>query len=601
MSRLSSRDFYFITMKHILLFVTLKVIFLSSYAGTPWHMQPVAIQTSWAKDVNPGTVLPDYPRPQMVRKNWQNLNGLWKYAITSWDAERPSRYDGEILVPFPIESALSGVKKALLPTQRLWYKRSIRQPVKKEERVLLHFSAADWKTTVYLNGKVIGSHLGGYQHFSFDITASMKKGENELVVSVYDPTDLGDNPRGKQTLRPRRIRYTAVSGMWQTVWMEVVPAVYITGLKLTPDIDANCLELYAYTNSTSTDYSVEVMSNNFSVIGKPGKLLELSVDRPHLWSPDDPFLYNLTVRLLYKGEVVDTVYSYFGMRKIAVQKDAEGIPRLFLNNKYVYHLGVLDQGYWPEGLYTAPTDSAMKFDIRTIKDMGFNTIRKHIKVEPDRWYYHCDKMGVLVWQDMVDNPTPYSAAEFEYESAASIQQLYNFPSIVVWVLFNEGWGKYDQERLTKWIKTGDPSRIINGHSGANIDVNKPTTIEEMWTGCELVDIHRYPGPGMPPEIPGKAMVLGEWGGLGVSITGHQWNSDHSWAYLDIPQSAFEKQYNYMMQKLARYEKAGLSGSIYTQPYDVESEENGLMTYDRKIIKIPVARLKDMNAAVFRRF
>jgi beta-galactosidase/beta-glucuronidase len=563
------------------------------------------MQTRWAKDVNPGNVLPEYPRPQMMRNNWQNLNGLWQYAVTDWDADQPKKFDGEILVPFPIESALSGVQKAFLPMQRLWYKRSINKPdTRGNKRVLLHFGAVDWKATVYLNGKLIGAHLGGYQHFSFDITASLKDGPNELVVSVFDPTNMGNNPHGKQTLHPRNILYTACSGIWQTVWLETVPPAYINTLYMTPDVDANCLELYAYTTNTSKDYTVEAIATTeqktVSIRGAPGALLELPVERAHLWSPDDPFLYNLTVRLLYKGEVVDTVYSYFGMRKIEVKKDNEGIPRLFLNNKYTYHLGVLDQGYWPEGLFTAPTDSALQFDVQTIKYMGFNTIRKHIKIEPDRWYYHCDKLGILVWQDMVtcSGYNNYAAAEFESESEANLQQLHNFPSIVMWVLFNEGWWSYDQKRLTEWVKRTDPSRLINGHSGENMDEESPPDLASKWISSDVADIHKYPGPALAPALPGKAMVLGEWGGVRVGIYGHQWNTSRSWGYLDVPQSEFAEQYDYMIHKLGRYEKAGLSGSIYTQPYDVESEENGLMTYDRQIMKIPVATLKKMNATIF---
>lgn len=565
-----------------------------------WRMQPIPVQTRWAKQVDPGHVLPEYPRPQMVRNNWQNLNGLWKYAVTDWDAPLPAVFDGEILVPFPIESALSGVRQAFYPMQRLWYKRTITKPdTKNDQRVLLHFGAVDWKATVYLNGKLIGSHLGGYQHFSFDITASLKNGENELVVSVFDPTNMGNNPHGKQTLRPGNILYTACSGIWQTVWMETVPAAYINALYMTPDIDANCLELHVFTTGTSKDYTIEAIAttsdNKVSTItGAPGALLELPVENPHLWSPDDPFLYNLSVRLLYKGKVIDTVYSYFGMRKISVKNE-----RLYLNNKYLFHLGVLDQGYWPEGLYTAPTDSAMQFDIQTIKDMGFNTIRKHVKVEPDRWYYYADKLGMLVWQDMITcaSYSAFSAAEFESENEDNILQLHNFPSIVMWVLFNEGWGRYDQKRLTGYVKELDPSRLVNGHSGENMDEDAPPLLRDMWIGSDVADIHRYPGPGLAPTLPGKASVLGEWGGVRVSTPGHQWSASKSWGYLDVPATEFASQYAYMIRKLCRYEKDGLSGSIYTQPYDIESEENGLMTYDRKVMKIPIAQLKKINAQV----
>jgi beta-galactosidase/beta-glucuronidase len=587
-------------MKHIL-FALLLIPPSFMLANTPWRMQPVAVETRWARQVSPLNALPEYPRPQMVRNNWQNLNGLWKYAITAWDAGLPSKYDGEILLPFPIESALSGVATPLYPTQRLWYKRSIIKPdTRNGKRILLHFGAVDWKATVYLNGKIIGSHLGGYQHFSFDITASLRPGENELVVSVFDPTNMGNNPHGKQTLRPRNILYTANSGIWQTVWMETVPPAYISSLYMTPDIDANCLELHVYTSMNDKDYAIEAIATTSgnkisSTIGAPGSLLELPVENPHLWSPDDPFLYQLEVRLLYKGKVVDTISSYFGMRKIEVRNE-----RIYLNNKYLYNLGVLDQGYWPEGLYTAPTDSALLFDIQTIKDMGFNTIRKHVKLEPDRWYYHCDKTGILVWQDMVTcaGYSNFAASEFETENDENMLQLHNFPSIIVWVLFNEGWGKYDQQRLTEWMKKMDPSRLIDGHSGENLDEDAPYYLKDMWASSDIVDIHRYPGPALAPEMPGKARVLGEWGGVRVSIPGRQWNLSKGWGYIDVPAARFAEQYNYMVRKLSRYEKDGLSGSIYTQPYDVESEENGLMTYDREVMKIPIATLKKINAQVF---
>ncbi len=570
-----------------------------------WSMQAVPLQTRWAANVSPDNVLPEYPRPQMVRSQWQNLNGLWEYAVTRWDDDMPLQFDGEILVPFAIESALSGVQRALSPTQRLWYKRTIKKPdTRGGKRVLLHFGAVDWRAAVYLNGKLLGRHMGGYQHFSFDITASLQEGNNELVVSVLDPSNLGPNPCGKQTLRPRKILYTAVSGIWQTVWMETVPPAYISDLFMTPDIDAACLNLRVNTSDT-TGSVIEVIAYAGTqaisrTSGPAGRMLDVGVPFAHLWSPADPFLYHLKIRLRRNGQVVDSVTSYFGMRKIAVQKDSAGMPRLFLNNKYTFHLGVLDQGYWPEGLYTAPTDSALVYDIRMMKDMGFNTIRKHVKIEPDRWYYHADRLGMLVWQDMVPcaDEDFYATSQFEQENAENLYQLHNFPSIVMWVLFNEGWGKYNQKNLTEWMKQSDPSRIINGHSGENLDEYSDTPVRDWWISSDVADVHYYPGPNIAPSLPGKARVLGEWGGVRVITPGHQWAPKTGWGYVEVSAARFAERYRYMMGRLKTYERQGLSGAIYTQPYDVESEENGFMTYDRKVVKLNVDFLKIENSKIF---
>ncbi|SFO26029.1 Glycosyl hydrolases family 2, TIM barrel domain [Chitinophaga sp. YR627] len=566
-----------------------------------WAMKQVPVQTQWATAVSPDNVLPEYPRPQMVRSQWQNLNGLWEYAITHWDAGMPDKFDGEILVPFAIESALSGVQKQLLPTQRLWYRRHIRKPdTHGGKRVLLHFGAVDWRAAVFLNGKLLGRHMGGYQHFSFDITASLQEGDNELVVTVLDPSNLGPNPCGKQSLRPRKILYTAVSGIWQTVWLETVPPTYITDLYSTPDIDAHCLNLRVNTSDT-TGVTVDVTAYAGAVVaghtqGRAGRMLDLGVPFTRLWSPANPFLYHMTIRLLKDGHVIDSVNSYFGMRKIKVQPDSSGMPRLFLNNKYTFHLGVLDQGYWPEGLYTAPTDAALLYDIVAIKNMGFNTIRKHVKLEPDRWYYYADSLGMLVWQDMVPcaDADYYATSQFEQENAENLRQLHHFPSIVMWILFNEGWGKYNQQTLTEWMKQSDPSRIINGHSGENLDEYSDTPVRDRWISSDVADVHYYPGPYIAPALPGKARVLGEWGGVRVPTPGHQWAPATSWGYIQVTADRFAQRYAYMMERLKKYEQQGLSGAIYTQPYDVESEENGFMTYDRKVVKIKPEEMRKVN-------
>lgn len=591
--------------KGLAVFITcyLFVGILYAQDGAAWKMQQVVIQTRWAKDVNPANVHPEYPRPQMVRTEWENLNGLWQYAITEKDAAMPVQYEGQILVPFPLESALSGVKKSLLPSQLLWYKRTLTKPdIKGNNRVLLNFGAVDWQSTVFINGKEVGGHTGGYQNFSIDVTDALKDGSNELVVRVYDPTDEGINPHGKQVLHPQNIYYTPSSGIWQTVWLETVPAVAIAGLKMTPDIDKGVMNITVNAPAGST---VELVASESGtqvskVKGKAGVNIVLPIKNAKLWSPENPFLYDLTIKLMKNGKAVDEVTSYFGMRKIAIQKDEKGQERIFLNNKYTYNLGNLDQGFWPDGLMTAPTDAALKFDIEASKAMGFNTIRKHIKIEPARWYYHADKIGMLVWQDMVNAPhhMPEGAkAQFEKESKEVLEQLHNYPSITTWVLFNEQWGSYDQKRLTEWVKSTDPSRIVNGHSGEYIFIEgkESKTGKENWVSSDMTDVHSYPDPMNSPAQAGKARVLGEFGGMGVSIPGHQWNALKGWGYIQVLPSQLQGKYTIMNQHLRLLEAEGLSGSIYTEPFDVEGEENGLITYDREIIKIPFEELRKIHA------
>jgi len=564
-----------------------------------WEMKQAPLQTRWARIVDPQQVLPEYPRPQMVRQQWQNLNGLWEYAITPSDVVNPVGYQGQILVPFPLESALSGVKKALLPEQLLWYKRDFKKPtLKKNERILLNFGAVDWQATVFINGKEIGRHEGGYQNFSFDITDGLYAGDNQLVVKVYDPTDRGPNPHGKQVLQPQGIYYTASSGIWQTVWTEVVPVDHITSLRQTPDIDANVLHVNVKAPSTCELRLIASTGNKVvgTAKGRPNADIQLPVPGAEFWSPDHPVLYDLKVQLLKNGKLVDEVKSYFGMRKVEIRQDEHGKERIFLNNHYTFNLGVLDQGFWPDGLMTAPTDGALKFDIEAIKAMGFNTIRKHIKIEPARWYYYADKLGILVWQDMVQPAAASKEARetFEKESEEILYQLYNHPCITSWVLFNEGWGTFDQARLTKWLKEADPSRIINGHSGENYYRESPERIEEKWVNSNLTDIHAYPDPELTPALTGKAMVLGEFGGIGVSIEGHQWDDIAGWGYIDVTPDSLVSRYETMMKKVKQFEQEGLTASIYTEPFDVEGEQNGLITYDREIIKIPVEKLRQIH-------
>ena len=587
--------------------IALIVVFhVAAYAQPNWRMQPVPIQTRWAKQVSPSNALPEYPRPQMARSRWVNLNGLWDYAIAPRDAAPPAQYTGKILVPYPLESALSGVRGRLLPDQQLWYRRTTQRPaLKGGQRVLLHFGAVDWQATVYVNGKHVGEHKGGYQAFTFDITNDLKSGDNELVVAVYDPTDKGPNPHGKQVLAPQHIMYTASSGIWQTVWLEVVPAVHIESLKLTPDIEHGAERVQVGVAGDAQGYAVEITASSenskiTTIKGAPGKELQLAIAHPQLWSPADPFLDTLSVRLLQGSKAIDTVTSYFGMRKIEIKKDSAGVDRIFLNNHYIYNLGVLDQGFWPDGLYTAPTDDALRFDIEAIKSMGFNTIRKHIKIEPERWYYWCDKLGILVWQDMPQpsNATAEAKAEFEAESAANIQQLYNHPSIIAWVLFNEGWGAYDQERLAKWMKQLDPSRLLNGHTGGNVNTRRSEQdYAARWAASDMTDIHSYPDPKIPAAEPGKARVLGEYGGVGVLVAGHQWDEASAWGYVKNSPADFVTKYEAMIAQLKKFEAEGLSGSIYTQPFDVETEQNGLLTYDRAMLKMPLDKMRQANATL----
>ncbi|EEF62803.1 glycoside hydrolase family 2 sugar binding [Pedosphaera parvula Ellin514] len=574
------------TMKILLKAVGLTVLFggLScDLAQAEWKAAEGPLMTRWGKQVSPQSVLPEYPRPQMVRKEWQNLNGLWDYAIAPMDSAQPEKFDGEILVPFPVESALSGVMKGLDEKSVLWYRRTFEVPRNWQgERVLIHFGAVDWKTTVFVNGRELGTHKGGYDGFSYDVTEALKKdGKQELVVKVYDPTD-GNQVRGKQTRTPKGIFYTPTSGIWQTVWLEPVPEVAIEDLKITPDLDAGALKVKVISSSKVADVQVEVVAfeNDKEVVRITGALnqeMNLAIKSPKVWTPEQPFLYDLKVRILHGKSAVDEVGSYFGMRKIALQKDEKGINRIALNGKVIFQMGTLDQGFWPDGLYTAPSDEALRYDIEILKKLGFNMTRKHIKVEPERWYYWCDKLGLLVWQDMPsgDNKTPESRTEFESELARMLPGRHNHPCIVTWVVFNEGWGQYDTERLTAWVKKADPTRLVDNASG--------------WTDKnvgDLVDMHKYPGPGCPETETNRAAVLGEFGGLGLAMKGHTWSKE-SWGYQGMADSKklTQKYVSLISRAWALKEDAGLCAYVYTQTTDVETECNGLMTYDRAVMKL----------------
>ena len=568
----------------------------SQSAQAAWEPAKGPLMTRWAKDVSPDKVHPEYPRPQMVRKDWMNLNGLWQFAMAKEGEEPPAGkdLDGKILVPFPVQSAMSGVMQA---ADRLWYRRTFEVPAAwKGRRVLLNFGAVDWEATVYVNGKKVGDHRGGYDAFSFDITDALKPaGEQELVVGVFDPTDKGDQPRGKQVLNPGGIMYTAVTGIWQTVWLEPVGEAHIGRMVLTPDVAGKCLRLTV--EAAGGDATVQAVASDAGkevgkVSGKAGEELRLSVPGAKLWSPDNPHLYDLKVELLSGGKPVDAVESYFGMRTIEIGKDDKGVTRMRLNGKFVMQVGPLDQGWWPDGLYLAPTDEAFKYDVEITRKLGFNMARKHVKVEPDRWYYWCDKLGLMVWQDMPsgNNGTAEAKKQFEAELQRMVDGYRNHPSIIMWVVFNEGWGQYDTERLVPWVKELDPSRLVNNASG--------------WTDRkvgDVNDIHSYPDPKSPKPEPARAAVLGEFGGLGLGIDGHTWKKEH-WGYKGMAdRDELTAGYERLLQAAYKLrDTAGLSAAVYTQTTDVEVECNGLLTYDREIIKPDLERVAAANRGDFSR-
>lgn len=549
--------------------------------------QSPRLRTRWAADVTPDRALPEYPRPQMVRAQWQNLNGLWDYVVLDAAAGRPETYAGRILVPFPIESQLSGVTRPVTDKQRLWYRRTFRAPaLERGARLLLHFGAVDWDAGIIVNGKSVGSHTGGYDPFSFDITDALEpSGDQELVVSVWDPTDRGSQPRGKQVLDPKSIWYTAVTGIWQTVWLEPVPALSISHIHIVPDAIAGTITARVFSASAGAGVARITARDGTRVVanasGPAGQPIVLRIPGAKLWSPDSPFLYDLRVSL---GR--DEVQSYAGIRTIAMQRDEAGVNRLFLNGKPLFQYGLLDQGWWPDGLYTAPTDDALRSDIETSKRLGFNLIRKHVKVEPARWYYHCDRLGMLVWQDMPSGPDKPAEIRdvFARELEHVVDALRNSPSIVMWVPFNEGWGQHQAEQYAAWLKERDPSRLVNHASG--------------WTDkgvSDVSDAHSYPGPAIPLLEDRRAAVLGEFGGLGLPLVGHTWIDKGNWGYRSYKTpEELGKAYRDLLYQLRILVGEGLSAAIYTQTTDVEVEVNGILTYDRAIVKLP-ADAKELHA------
>ena len=573
-----------------------------------WKPAGDKIKTEWADKVDPQNVLPEYPRPIMERPQWLNLNGLWDYAITKKDAPLPKTFDGKILVPFAIESSLSGVGKTIKADQSLWYERKFQIPEDwKGKNVLLNFGAVDWKAEVFVNGNKIGEHTGGYTPFSFNITKNLKDGENSLAVRVWDSTGNG-LPRGKQIENPRGIFYTSVSGIWQTVWLEPVSASHISGLKITPDLDSSSFDIRVDSDDKSATATIKVLDNGKVVAqttAATNKTANIPVKNPKLWWPKSPFLYDLEITLSNKGgEQVDSVKSYAAMRKFSIAKHGRfGGVDFTLNNKKFFTFGPLDQGWWPDGLYTAPTDEALKFDIQRTKDLGFNSIRKHVKVEPARWYTHCDRLGMVVWQDMPSmfgegngwQPRGFFQGEertvskkfeetYRKEWKEIMESLHSYPCIAIWVPFNEAWGQFKTKEITEWTKSMDPSRLVNSASGGN------------YFDCgDIVDSHDYGNPIMYMFNNQKVNVVGEYGGIGCAVDGHLWVKDKNWGYGKMrSQEEVTKRFVELTNRFIDMTKYGCFGAIYTQTTDVEIEVNGLFTYDRKVLKVDEEKVREVN-------
>ena len=585
---------------------------LCSPTFAQWKPAGDKIKTPWGEQLNPKNVLPEYPRPIMERHEWKNLNGSWNYAITKKGEAAPGNYQGEILVPFAVESSLSGVGKRINEHQELWYQRTFDVPSSwKGKQILLHFGAVDWKADVWVNDVKVGQHTGGFTPFYFDITSALNKGNNQLVVKVWDPSDRGEQPRGKQVERPEGIWYTPVTGIWQTVWLEPVAAQHIAHLKTTPDIDKKTVKVEVATNVCSPDKVEVKVFDGKNLVAKGAALngvpVELTMPEDvKLWSPESPSLYDMEVTLYKDGKAIDQVKSYTALRKFSTHKDKNGITRLQLNNKDYFQFGPLDQGWWPDGLYTAPTDEALVYDLKKIKDFGYNMVRKHVKVEPARWYTYCDQLGLIVWQDMPNGgrgPAEWqmhkyydgadairsakSEANYRKEWKEIIDYLYSYPSIGVWVPFNEAWGQFKTPEIAAWTKEYDPSRLVNPASGGN-----------HYTCGDILDLHNYPGPNLYLYDPTRATVLGEYGGIGMALKGHLWLADKNWGYVkfNTPEEVTNEYIKYADHLLELIEK-GFSAAVYTQITDVEEEVNGLVTYDRKVIKVDEPKIKAINQKI----
>lgn len=589
-------------------------LLLGNNAAMGQTTEKFTLPTRWsAEALQAESPLSEYPRPQMGRPEWRSLNGDWDYMggeskADPTTATTPPAFPAtpeKIKVPFPPESDLSGIKRK--NEKFLWYRRNITIPdTWKGKHILLHFGAVDRICSIFLNGSKIGSHTGGYDSFSIDITKHLKKGSNTLVVGAYDPNDgkaaCGKNgPKGD---------YIYTSGIWQTVWMEPVGKEHITQIKLIPDLKKNRLKVTVHTSGNEGLLVTAIATNDGRKIassnGRTGEMFALGIDKPHLWSPDDPFLYDLKLQLKNKkGKIVDEISSYFGMRSVEMRK-VEGKMRPLLNGEFVFHIGILDQGYWPDGAFTAPTDEALLYDIKLAKRAGFNVIRKHIKVEPQRWYYHCDRLGIMVWQDMPNlwdpdgNDSTATRKQFRNELKTMIDQHINSPSIVMWVPFNENWGAFEVTDITDWVKNYDPSRLVNGNSGFNYAPGYRRAYGDPKNG-DFVDNHHYgkiEPNAMPKPDDKRAASLGEFGGKGLFVRNHLWPVRNDAYEMMINKETLTDTYILMLNELEQMSKYfGLSTAIYTQTTDVEHEINGLVTYDRAVEKMDLNKVKEINQAV----
>ncbi|OLF09997.1 AbfB domain-containing protein [Actinophytocola xanthii] len=562
-----------------------------------WVPKQPPLTTPWTAQVSPLNALPEYPRPQLVRGDWLNLNGVWEFGgAANLDSPPVGQTLPEgVLVPYPIESALSGIQRH---EDRMYYRRTFTVPSSWDgRRVKLNFGAVTWEARVWVNGTRVGTHTGSFDAFSFDITDALRPGANEIIVGAYSPVDGSTFPIGKQRRSPSGIWYTAASGIWQTVWLEPVQAAHITRLDTTPDVAAGVLDLVVQ-GSAGQQVRAEVRTGSTVVgtaTGTVGAHLRIPVPNARLWSPSDPFLYDLRVSM---GN--DVVTGYFGMRSLG-KAVVGGVMRPLLNGKFVFQLGTLDQGYWPDGIYTAPTDEALRFDLERQKALGFNMVRKHIKVEPARWYYHADRLGLMVWQDMpsldaVDDVPARAHANFESELRRMLDQLKQITSIVQWVPFNEGWGEYDNQRIVDLVRSVDATRPINHNSGSNCCVSDPEP-----SNGDVVDDHAYQmSSGTRTPTATRFAVLGEYGGLGRRMTGHEWQPGAGFAYGDLypDETSLTNRYVEITREVGRFvQTRGLSGSVYTEPYDVENEVNGFYTYDRRVLKMNAARVLEVNRRV----
>lgn len=578
------------------------------------------LKTRWTDSVDFDCPLSEYPRPQLVRNDWQCLNGKFDFTITGKTDDIPENFDSEIIVPFAPETLLSGVEKTIEPDNYIWYRKKFTlDECFSEKKTILHFEAVDWRCTVFINGKAVGGHQGGYIPFSFDITEHLIDGENELIVCAFDPTETGWQDRGKQVRKSTGFWYTATSGIWQTVWLEPVSEVYVKNVKITPNIDSSSVRVQTDFDSESDAQIRAIIKKGDEIVfaGKIERDEEIKLRDVELWSPESPFLYDIVIALCDSEEnIIDAVSSYFGMRKFSIGYDDKAVPRLFLNNRPYFQTGLLDQGYWPDGGMTPPCDEAMIFDIKAMRELGFNMLRKHIKIEPRRWYYHCDKLGMIVWQDMVcgakkidmllvgvlpnmfirgikDDKYKWFGVDNtecreEHEKAVfeTIDLLYNFTSISCWVPFNEAWGQFDAKKIGETVKKYDPTRVVDHASGWHDQ-----------KGPELKSVHQYILPFIAPKGDGRPLVLSEFGGYSRIIENHVWNRQKSFGYVMYKtketltaayKKLFEKQ---IITSIAK----GLSATVYTQVSDVEFEVNGIFTYDRELLKIDGDTIREINS------